>query len=696
LELEEYKNDHNLSIDLTWKISIHQKRAFVFFGNKFFSKKDLLEKMLDFGRSAWLLPASLLAEEITRVYKSKGFWNASIATQEEKERSFFIIQEGPRAIIKSIDMYNVAHFDQAVIRKHCFRKLLRNKYYDDQLYDEAIRLLANRYLHEGFLSCTVVDHSFVPTKNDHEYTLVVTVDEGKKSYVGSVTIEGYPLLQEEGPFKVCNGETPVVFDVKSIDDQRDWLVSHFQSKGFTHPRVKPQVSVNDTLVSIVWQIDSGEVVHFGKTVISGVNTVLPFSSILSLMGYKYGDIWDQEKVKRTFKAFKDLDVFELINLSPESVGKDQEKSMILKIQPDDPYEIRVRSGVELQHVRKYQTFNGLTYKIGGTALMRSPFNVGDVARIDLDFAHSHREVIARYKRPIFCTAPLMGTLQVYSMSYDQPGFVGSVNNIYRLTQNGCSYGLEYSADFLKVGCFAGYEGMTTHIKDPLLQESLIRAINFQPQLVDQMVNYFFVEPTVMIEYLDNALNPTSGSLTLCSLKSMIPFQRKYQDTAFLKLLFEQSFFVPIKFAVAAFRFRFGHIFYRDLSAIMPSERFYLGGSHSLRGYEADLAPPLGVFVDEETNEHVVPRGGRSMANVNIELRFPIFKKFGGVIFHDMGILSSDIFADFRPHNVLASTGFGARFYTPLGPLRFDIGWKWRTESAVERSYAWFLTFGQAF
>lgn len=181
-----------------------------------------------------------------------------------------------------------------------------------------------------------------------------------------------------------------------------------------------------------------------------------------------------------------------------------------------------------------------------------------------------------------------------------------------------------------------------------------------------------------------------------SLKGMVPLEKKYKDSFFIKLLFEQSCFIPLKSVVAAIRFRFGHIFYRQLSAIMPSERFYLGGSHSLRGYEADLAPPLGIFSDNDADDHVVPRGGKSMLNGNIELRFPIAKKIGCVLFQDFGALSGDNFADFKPHNILAATGFGARFFTPLGPLRFDIGWKWKRQQLVERAYAWFLTFGQAF
>jgi translocation and assembly module TamA len=201
----------------------------------------------------------------------------------------------------------------------------------------------------------------------------------------------------------------------------------------------------------------------------------------------------------------------------------------------------------------------------------------------------------------------------------------------------------------------------------------------------------------MFEHLDDLFNPTYGGVGLLSLKGMIPLKKKYKDTFFFKLLFEQSFFIQFKSVIAALRFRCGHIFYREFAGIMLSERFYLGGSHSLRGYEMDLAPPLGVFVDDDGNDHVIPRGGRTMVNGNIELRFPLYKKrVGGVLFQDLGALSGTMFADFKRQDILASTGFGLRFFTPIGPLRFDIGWKWHKTMPQERSFAWFLTFGQAF
>lgn len=694
IELKQEIDHRHTIVNVKWKITVHQKREIVFFGHRFFSKKELLDKILAFGQSVCLLPASLLAEEIVRAYKSKGFLQVEVVTQEEKERSFFIIKEGPRTAIKGLEIKNRFFGNLAVIKKQCFSKLLKHSYYDAQLYDDAIALLTNYYFNQGFHSFVVVNHEFMPTDVKDECVLAITIDEGMQKHITLATVEGYSELNEQGPFKKQElVENAVPFTSKVIDEQRAWLVTHFQSLGFLHPRFKSVIESHGADINVKWVVDAGEKVRFGKTVLLG-SSPFPFSYVERLLCYKEGDLWNQTKIKQTFRALKELEIFESIHLSADYGDLQENKPVLLKLHLDDRYEIRTRAGLELQHVRKYQTFSGLTYKLGGTALIKNPTNCADQIRFDCDFARSHREIVGRYRRPWFTRSPFFTTLQAYSIVYDQPAFIGSFNDLYTLIQNGFFLGIQKKSEHFDCTVNNGFEWMKMRIKDN--PASLAHAIDFKPQLIDKLVPFFFIEPTVMVEWLDDLLNPTRGGVSLFSLKGMLPLKSKYKDSSFFKLLCEQSIFIPLKSVVAALRFRCGHIFYREFSAIMPSERFYLGGSHSLRGYDADLAPPLGIFIDDEHKQHVVPRGGRSMVNGNIELRIPVIKKVGAVLFQDLGALSGTMFANFKPQDILASTGFGVRIFTPLGPLRFDIGWKWRKQIPSERSFAWFLTFGQAF
>lgn len=688
------KLDHqHAQVNPVLKISIAQKREIVFFGHRFFSKKELLEKILAFDQSVYVLPATILAEEIVRAYKNKGFFDTQVITQEEKDRSFFIIKEGSRAVIKSVEIKNGAFINQAVLQKKFFAKLIKHGYYDAQLYDDAIVHLTNYYFNQGFVSFTVVSYECVPNEMENEYTLVVTIDEGMRRYITSATVEGYPELHKQGPFNIQEGGVP--FNGKVIDEQRAWLVAHFQSLGFLRARFKSVIETHGDNVTITWTVDTGENVHFGKTIVLG-SLPFPFSYVERLLCYQEGDLWDQAKIKQTYRAFKDLEIFESIHLSADYNNVDENKPVLLRLHLDDRYEIRTRVGFELQHLRKYHIFTGPAYRVGGTAIIKNPTNCADYIRFDCDFATSHREIVGRYRRPCFTQKPFFILAQVYSTLYDQFGFIGSTNSVYTVLQHGFFCGLQKKNQRSDFGCNIGFDWTKLHISDKEEPLSFAHAIDFEPQYLEKLVPFIFIEPTLMFECVDDVLNPTRGGIGLISFKGMFPLNKKYKDTSFFKMMFEQSFFIPLKSVVGAFRFRCGHIFYREFSGIMPSERFYLGGSHSLRSYESDLAPPVGVFQDYDGKKHVVPRGGRTMVNGNFELRFPLYKKMGAVLFQDLGALSGRMFADFKPQDLLTATGFGLRFFTPVGPLRFDIGWKWRKQISEERSFAWFLTFGQAF
>ena len=115
-----------------------------------------------FGRSSWLLPASILSEEIERAYRDKGFWAVVVHSQEEKDRSFFLINEGPRAVIRAIEIKHANYLDQAFLIKRCFVSVLKRAYYEAPVLEASLDKLRAMYLQEGFLAMTIVDYAFEP------------------------------------------------------------------------------------------------------------------------------------------------------------------------------------------------------------------------------------------------------------------------------------------------------------------------------------------------------------------------------------------------------------------------------------------------------------------------------------------------------------------------------------------------------
>ena len=118
------------------------------------------------------------------------------------------------------------------------------------------------------------------------------------------------------------------------------------------------------------------------------------------------------------------------------------------------------------------------------------------------------------------------------------------------------------------------------------------------------------------------------------------------------------------------------------------ERFFAGGDTTVRGFALDtLGRP-------DTIKDGFPIGGNAETIFNVELRSPVRKGLQGVGFVDTG----NVFAHTADIDLLAlrtAVGFGLRYKSPVGPIRFDMGFKVKPETGERRS-AWFITFGQAF
>jgi outer membrane protein assembly factor BamA len=149
----------------------------------------------------------------------------------------------------------------------------------------------------------------------------------------------------------------------------------------------------------------------------------------------------------------------------------------------------------------------------------------------------------------------------------------------------------------------------------------------------------------------------------------------------------------------------GRIDENDLT-LPISERFFSGGSTTLRGFSFEEAGPrevvipLGPFRDQDKNivflnPFTVPVGGNALAVVNLEARIPVTKSVQAVPFYDGGnvfrrvgdlfgkddptpVPPGDLLAAINAANLRAhwtnTVGLGLRFQTPFGgALAVDYG-----------------------
>jgi len=94
--------------------------------------------------------------------------------------------------------------------------------------------------------------------------------------------------------------------------------------------------------------------------------------------------------------------------------------------------------------------------------------------------------------------------------------------------------------------------------------------------------------------------------------------------------------------------------------VPPSIRFFAGGDNSLRGYDYESISPT-----DETGALI---GAKYMATSSLEYQYRIKGEWWLATFVDVGDAWSS-----TPETKVG-TGFGARWASPVGPIRFDLAW----------------------
>jgi outer membrane protein insertion porin family len=138
---------------------------------------------------------------------------------------------------------------------------------------------------------------------------------------------------------------------------------------------------------------------------------------------------------------------------------------------------------------------------------------------------------------------------------------------------------------------------------------------------------------------------------------------------FVRLETEERFFIVLFNNTLAQRFKFGVLIPTDGVAVY--EKYYIGGQYTLRGY-----PEKSIGPDSIADE----RYGNILLNFNLEYRIRLPFNFGLVGFFDAGYVGNEIRLG-DPELLKTTAGFGLRYFTPIGPLRLDVGFPLREKGS---------------
>ena len=186
---------------------------------------------------------------------------------------------------------------------------------------------------------------------------------------------------------------------------------------------------------------------------------------------------------------------------------------------------------------------------------------------------------------------------------------------------------------------------------------------------------------------DNLLDPSKGSRSEIEVAPYTSLTGK--SSQFVQVALGGSRYYSIdedKKWIIAGRGRVGMIFGDELEALPSNNRFFSGGGGTVRGYEFQSIGPL-----DGENE---PTGGRSTIDLGVELRAHLTEDIGLVPFIEGGNVFDSSTSD--SFDLFCHAGLGIRYYTAVGPLRFDVAIPLDKRDNIDDDFQLYFSIGQAF
>jgi len=487
----------------------------------------------------------------------------------------------------------------------------------------------------------------------------VEIREGKPCTIKSIDIVG-GLTDEEKKklWKATDIAPGQTYSESAINGAERDMFSYLAERSFIYADVSSDISINEdkTECNVKFNINKGEMAYFGGCVIEGLKSVdeeIVRREFAFTEGEPYKPSLISETKSKIYRTglFSDLD-FKPLNYEKKPVNVD----LLLLMREEKQEYIELYPGYESPDSAKFGIGWGHNNFIGNN---RQLTITGDASYGFRSKEDEENANVSLYE-PYLFGLRLIGKVGFY--------FKRVGKSIYDYEKLG--YIFEVEKDLTrKIKVFETYNMAKIWTRGEIGESD--SEIKEGPRYVTSL------KSTLRYDSRDNPFNPLNGAYSYGSFEMAGWFLPGTDN--FMRAIVEINRYMPVaEGGLIAMHYRIGEIEPVAGSNSIPIyERFFAGGAYSVRGFEQDKLGPL-----DSTGE---PLGGRFLMTMGLDFRFRIplisritipkiglpLKNLWGAIFIDGG----NVFEkreDFKPNRLEFGGGFGFRYNTPFGPLRFDV------------------------
>jgi len=547
-------------------------------------------------------------------------------------------------LIGQTSLYTLNWFEKSILRKDKF-------VFSEEYLDADIAEMIFYYQQNGFLHVKI-SYQFLDLDHDERtLELGILVEEDSAVTVNEVN---YSVHIAESLFK---GKVDSLIDVLSPDmilkkgmqfkDQhlekdKNRIINTFLNSGYAYIDVEHELDLADSEknVDIIWKVDPGPLCYFGQIQIlteKDDNELL----ILDRVEFTTGDLYEKILLDTTQRSIYALTLFQVVSVT---AFLDDQKSNIIpvNISVKEAPTITTRFGIGYGSEAKFRVF---------ADIQKSAF-LGGTRRLNLLLSYSAIEpynVDLRFIQPFFLTRSLTLVLNPFMRKQDEPGF--------KVARKGFKTSFLYSFIRRLTSSLAyTYEDVK---RDTVDFDSDLEVFDERYRgLYDKsMINLGLTWDTSTPMF-----TPYRGFLTSINFQ----FNGLVGDVEypFQKTILDLRTYQKVFASVVAIRLKLGGITAVSDNEFIPvEERFYAGGSYSIRGWPRQELGPKDITGN--------PAGGKSLLEFSTELRYPIYDMVSGVGFVDCGNVWIESYKWYL-NEIRYSLGAGLRIKTPIGPIRLDV------------------------